>query len=144
MATNIDKETVQGMIIKHRQLQLQAESYTQQIGVIQASLEEHEKALTTMKALENIEEGGELLVSIGAGTAIYATLDRKDKVIVSFGGGVSAEKDLKSAIDIVTKRQKDLLETQKRLAEAVSGVEAEIQKLEQNLQVVAAQMEHKG
>lgn len=144
MATNIDKETVQGMIIKHRQLQLQAESYTQQIGVIQASLEEHEKALTTMKALENIEEGGELLVSIGAGTAIYATLDRKDKVIVSFGGGVSAEKDLKSAIDIVTKRQKELLETQKRLAEAVSGVEAEIQKLEQNLQVVAAQMEHKG
>jgi len=144
MAANIDKETVQGMVVRHRQLQQQAENYTQQISVIQASLGEHEKALATMNAIENIAEGGELLVSVGAGTAIYATLDRKDKVIVSFGGGVSAEKDIKSAIDIVTKRQKELLETQKRLAEMIAGIETEAQQLEQNLQVIAAQMEHQG
>ncbi|MCW7077066.1 MAG: prefoldin subunit alpha [Candidatus Syntropharchaeales archaeon] len=144
MAMNIDKEHVQEMIAKLRQLQVQAESYTHQITAVQASLTDHEKALLTLNAVEKMEDGGELLVSVGAGAAVYATLTRKDKVIVGLGGGVSAEKDIKSAIEIITKRQEELSNSHKQLTEILAGVEAEAQKIEQELQAISVQMERQG
>ncbi len=144
MAMNIDKEKVQEVIARLRQLQAQAESYSHQIGAVQASLSDQEKALLTLNAIESMEEGGELLVAIGAGAEIYATLSSKDRIVVGLGGGVSAEKDIKGAIAIITKRQEDLSVSHKRLTEILAGVEAEAQKIEQSLQAISMQMEQQG
>jgi prefoldin alpha subunit len=144
MATEIDREAIQGMVLKLRLLQVQAESYTQQLAAIQASFGEYEKAITTLTAVENIEEGSELLVSVGAGAAIYATLARKDKVIIGLGGGVSAEKSVKEALKILKNRQESLSESQKKLTEVLGKVETEAQKIEQSLQAISVQMEKKG
>ena len=141
MGGNIDREKIQGMIARLRQLQVQTESYTHQIAAVQASLTDHEKAIQTLSAVEKMDEGGELLVSVGAGAAIYATLARRDKVIIGLGGGVSAEKNLKEAVEILTRRQEELSESHKRLTEMLANVEAEAQKIEREMQAISAQIE---
>ncbi|MHC1566531.1 MAG: prefoldin subunit alpha [Candidatus Syntropharchaeia archaeon] len=137
----MDEKEIQQMIIRLRQYQAQAELINGQIGLIQASINDHEKALATLKDLKSLKPGDELLVSIGAGSSIYTTLSKVDRVIIGLGAGVSAEKSPEEAIEILTKRSDELNEMRGKMTNTLIGIEQEIQKIQSELQAAAAKQQ---
>ncbi|MDY6965288.1 MAG: prefoldin subunit alpha [Halobacteriota archaeon] len=135
----MEERELQEMIVRLRQQQLSAEAISQQLAFIQTSISDHEDAITAIKQIKDMKTGGELIVPIGAGSYIYATLSSVDKIILELGSGVSAEKDPDGAVTSLTERKDDLTETYKKMSEALAKSEEEIQRLQSIVQTRVAQ-----
>jgi prefoldin alpha subunit len=83
-------------------------------------------ASMTLDGLEKEKENAELLVPIGASSYIKAKLANPDKLIVGMGAGVSVEKTLPEAKEIVKKRLEELEKTrlsfQQQFAQVVDRI----------------------
>ncbi len=78
-----------------------------------------------MEALEGIEKekaNAQLLVPIGGSTFIKARLGADDKVIVGIGAGVSLEKTLPEAKEIVKQRIEELAKTRVQAEQQLNQV----------------------
>ena len=105
------EEELSRLVSEARMLEGISDSLRDLIGRVQAYLAELRAAGL---ALENIagREGLEILVPIGAGSLVKASLKEADKVIVSLGADVSVEVDVDKAKEIIENR---LAEAQKAL-----------------------------
>ena len=105
------EEELSRLVSEARMLEGVSDSLRDLIGRVQAYLAELRAAGL---ALENIagREGLEILVPIGAGSLVKASLKEADKVIVSLGADVSVEVDVDKAKEIIENR---LAEAQKAL-----------------------------
>lgn len=68
-------------------------------------------ANATLEGIENTKEGTEVLVPIGGSSYVKTKLAPPDKVIVGLGAGVSVEKTLPEAKEIVKQRIEELERT---------------------------------
>ena len=135
----MEEKELQEMIVRLRQHQLQAEALTQQLAFIQTSISDHDNAITAIKQIKDLKADSELIVPIGAGSYMYATLSRVDKIILELGSGVSAEVNPDDAVANLTKRKEDLGNTYQKMNEALAKTEGEIQKLQSTVQSAVAQ-----
>jgi prefoldin alpha subunit len=103
---------------------------TQQLALLQSSISEHERAISTLESIKELDVGAELLISVGAGSFIYVTLADKEKVISSLGAGVSAQKSPSDTISLLQRRKEDLEKARARLNESLSRIDEEMQKLQ--------------
>jgi len=91
-------------------------------------------ASMALEGLEKEKENSELLVPIGSNSYIKAKLENPDKVIVGMGAGVSVEKTLQEAKEIVKNRQKNLEKTrtslQQQLSQAAERISEDREKFE--------------
>jgi prefoldin alpha subunit len=71
-----------------------------------------------------------MLVPIGAGSFIHARLASSAKVISSVGAGVSIEKDASQARESLSARKGEVSEGYRKLNEALSKVDQEMQKIQ--------------
>jgi len=125
---------LQSLLLRLRQYQAQAEQKTQELLFVRQAINEHEKAIETIKQLRKMKAGDELIVPIGANSSVYVTLSSTDKIIVRIGGGVSAERDPDSSIAFLSEMKNELENTQREMA-------GELQKIEQEAQVLQARMQ---
>jgi len=125
---------LQSLLLRLRQYQAQAEQKTQELLFVRQALNEHEKAIETIKQLKKMKAGDELIVPIGANSSVYVTLSTTDKIIVRIGGGVSAERDPDSSIVFLSEMKNELENTQREMA-------GELQRIEQEAQVLQARMQ---
>ncbi|MDY6959453.1 MAG: prefoldin subunit alpha [Halobacteriota archaeon] len=135
----MEEREFQEMVMTLRQEQVKAEALTQQLTLVQSSVSEHDTAIEALKHIKDLASGNELIVPIGAGTYVYATLSSVDKIIVELGSGVSAEKDPDGVVESLTKRRDELSETYKTMSEALVKTEENIQKLQNTVQSIVAQ-----
>lgn len=80
-------------------------------------------------ALEGVEkekEHSELLVPIGGNSYIRAKLENPDKIIVGMGAGVSVEKTLPEAKEIVRSRRENLEKSRLSLQQQLNQVAGKI------------------
>jgi len=75
-----------------------------------------------------------MLVPIGSGSFIHATLASKEKVILNVGAGVSIEKTPAEAGEIFKARKAEILEGSKKLNEALAKIDQEMQKIQAAIQ----------
>ena len=73
---------LQSLLLRLRQYQAQAEQKTQELLFVRQAINEHEKAIETIKQLRKMKAGDELIVPIGANSSVYVTLSSTDKIIV--------------------------------------------------------------
>ena len=128
---------VQSLLLRLRQYQAQAEATLQQLNIVNQAIDELNRAIDTIKYLKNLQNGDELIVPIGAGSFIYATLSDINKVIVGIGGGISAEKRPDDAIKHLERRREELQKTQQELTNLMQRIEMEAQRIQARLQEIA-------
>ena len=107
-------EALSGLL---RELAARAEAY----------LAELKMAGSTLEGIAG-QEGAEMLVPIGAGSYVWARVERVDKVVVGVGADVAIEMDVERAKEVIGERiaeaEKALDEYVRRLAEVERALAA--------------------
>lgn len=106
-----EEEELNKLSVEMRLLEQTAETLQQRIGMINAAIRDLTYANMTLVSIEKEKNNAELLVPIGGSSYVKAKLANKEKVIVGMGAGVSVEKTLPEAKQIVKERLEELEKT---------------------------------
>ena len=139
------EEEVRRLLAAYQQYQAQADGIMRQLSLTQVTAEGLERASAAVDALDKAEVGQEILVPIGSGSFIHATLASKEKVVLNVGAGVSIEKNAAEAKDILKVRKAEVLEGSKKLNEVLAKIDQEMQKIQaimQQYEEAAGQEQH--
>jgi len=128
------EEELRRLSVELRFLEQTAEAIQSRINMVNAVITDLVYASMALEGLEKEKENSELLVPIGSNSYIKAKLENPDKVIVGMGAGVSVEKTLQEAKEIVKNRQKNLEKTrtslQQQLSQAAERINEDREKFE--------------
>ncbi|MEM3458495.1 MAG: prefoldin subunit alpha [Candidatus Bathyarchaeia archaeon] len=142
---NKSEEELRKLSVEIRVLEANAETVQSRINMVNAVITDLSYASMTLEGLEKEKENSELMVPIGGNSYIKARLDNPDKIIVGMGAGVSIEKTLKEAKEIIKKRLENLENTrialQQQLAQIAERIGEDREKFEA---LVAALREEKA
>ncbi len=128
------EEELRRLSVEIRILEQTAETIQSRINAVNAVITDLTYASMTLEGLEKEKENSELLVPIGGNSYIKARLENPDKVIVGMGAGISIEKTLQEAKEIIKKRLDNLERTkaslQQQLAQVAERIEEDREKFE--------------
>ncbi|MBC7108371.1 MAG: prefoldin subunit alpha [Methanomassiliicoccales archaeon] len=112
----------------------QIESLAEQQQIVQASIEEHMRAKSTLTSVSKSEEGTEILVPVGGNSFVFAKVASNKKAIVGIGSGISVEKPMDEAVKTIESRLQELIDTFNKLGERRSALEAQSSQLTRKIQ----------
>ena len=121
MTSKVEEE-LRKLSVEMRILEQTAETLQSRINMVNAAITDLTYASKTLEGLEKEKEKSELLIPIGGSSYIRAKLENPDKVIVGMGAGVSVEKTLQEAKEILKKRMDDLEKARASLQQQFSQV----------------------
>ncbi len=139
------EEEIRRLLAAYQQYQAQADGIMRQLSLTQLTAEGLERASTAVDALNRAEVGQEIMVPIGSGSFIHATLASKEKVVLNVGAGVHIEKDAAEAQEILKVRKAEVQEGSRKLNEVLSKIDQEMQKIQtvmQQFEESAAAQQH--
>lgn len=110
------------------------ESMSKEAEILQMSLNEHIRALETLKAYAKVGDGKDILVPIGAGTFIPARSTGAGNALVSIGVGITVEKKLDEAIEALEKSAGEVELEERKLIQNMKNLEKQAQLLSQRVQ----------
>jgi len=116
------EEELRRLSVEIRVLEANAETVQSRINMINAVITDLAYASMSLEGLEKEKENSELLVPIGGNSYIKTRLDNPDKIIVGMGAGVSVEKTLLEAKEIIKKRLENLENTRVTLQQQFSQI----------------------
>ena len=128
------EEEIRRLLAAYQQYQAQADGIMRQLSLTQLTAEGLERASTAVDALNRAEVGQEIMVPIGSGSFIHATLASKEKVVLNVGEGVHIEKDAAEAQEILKVRKAEVQEGSRKLNEVLSKIDQEMQKIQTVMQ----------
>ena len=128
------EEEIRRLLAAYQQYQAQADGIMRQLSLTQLTAEGLERASTAVDALDRAEVGQEIMVPIGSGSFIHATLASKEKVVLNVGAGVHIEKDAAEAQEILKVRKAEVQEGSRKLNEVLSKIDQEMQKIQTVMQ----------
>jgi prefoldin alpha subunit len=123
-----------------RFLEQTAEAIQSRTNMVNAVITDLVYASMALEGLEKEKENSELLVPIGSNSYIKAKLENPDKVIVGMGAGVSVEKTLQEAKEIVKNRQENLEKTRMSLQQQLAQVAERISEDREKFESLVAEM----
>ena len=138
MAEKVEEE-LRRLSVELRILEQTAETLNSRINTVNSMIADLTYASMTLEGLEKQKENAELLVPIGGGSYIKAKLETPDKVTVGIGAGVSVEKTLQEAKDIINKRLEDLGKTRVSLQQQFSQIVERINEDRERFEELAAE-----
>jgi prefoldin alpha subunit len=106
-----EEEELRKLSVEMRFLEQTADSLQQRISMVNAAITDLAYANMTLESVEKEKADAELLVPIGGSSYIRVKLADTDKVVVGMGAGVSIEKTLPEAKEIVKERLGELEKT---------------------------------
>ncbi len=139
------EEEIRRLLAAYQQYQAQADGIMRQLSLTQLTAEGLERASTAVDALDRVEVGQEIMVPIGSGSFIHATLASKENVVLNVGAGVHIEKNAAEAQEILKVRKAEVQEGSRKLNEVLSKIDQEMQKIQavmQQLEEGAAAHQH--
>jgi len=129
-----DEETFRRILAELRFLEGTAEALRSRINFVNAALSELAFTNQTLEGLEKESKNVSLLVPIGGGSFIKAKLESADKVLVGIGAGVTVEKTMKEAKEILKKRIEDLEKARMDLQQQITQIINRLQEDRNRLQ----------
>ena len=128
------EEQLRRLNVEIRFLEQTAEEVQSRINIVNAMITDLNYATMTLDGMEKEKENSELFVPIGANSYIRAKLENPDKIIVGMGAGVSIEKTLPEAKEIMKNRLGSLEKTrtslQQQLAQVADRINEDREKFE--------------
>ena len=128
--SEISEQDVRNLAVQHRELQQQAESLQQQMGMVQMSIEDCTRAIATLDELDAVSGSINTMIPLGGGTFIHADVSNVEKVVVGLGAGISAEKSPSEAKELLNGRKEELGKVIERLNGSLSQISQRIQSIE--------------
>ncbi|MDI6902138.1 MAG: prefoldin subunit alpha [Methanocellales archaeon] len=125
----MSEEELRNIIAQLQQYQSRAEAYQQQLALIGISISGCENAMQVLDRLEDVKASREMLVPIGAGSYMHATIT-SDRILMGLGAGVSAEKSVDEARQSLAERKDQLSKMFERLSKDLDEIHKEMQKLQ--------------
>jgi len=116
------EEELRKLSVEMRFLEQTAEAIQSRINMVNAAITDLTYADMALEGLEKEKENSELLVPIGGSSYIKAKLENPDKLIVGMGAGISVEKTLQEAKEIIKKRQESMEKTRMSLQQQLAQV----------------------
>ena len=139
MATKSEEE-LRRLNVEIRFLEQTAEEVQSRINIVNAMLTDLNYASMTLEGIEKEKENSELFVPIGANSHIKAKLENPDKIIVGMGAGVSIEKTLPEAKEIMKTRLENLEKTRMSLQQQLAQVADRINEDREKFENLVAEM----
>ena len=121
MASKTEEE-LRKLSVEMRFLEQTGEAIQSRINMINAAITDLTYASMTLEGLEKEKENSELLVPIGGNSYIKARLSNPDKIIVGMGAGISVEKTLQEAKEIIKSRLENLEKSRTSLQQQLARV----------------------
>ena len=135
-----EEEELRKLSVEMRFLEQTAESLQQRISMVNAAITDLAYANMTLDGIEKEKADAELLVPIGGGSYIKVKLAETDKVVVGMGAGVSIEKTLPEAKEIVKERlgelEKTMMSAQQQFAQVAQRINVGRNRMESLLATV--------
>ncbi len=104
----VSKEELDNLMLAAQQLEQQATRYNQQIELLNSYYNEIYTAEQTLGDLKESKTNQKILVPIGAGNFVYASIEDGENVIVTIGAGVHSERNLPDAIEGIKKKKAEV------------------------------------
>ncbi len=124
--SNSDGEDFQRLNVELQMLEGAAEVMQQRLSFVNAALRELTFTRMTIEGVSREQSDASVLVPIGGSSFIKANLETTDKIIVGMGAGVSIEKTVLEAKEIVRSRiselEKSRVEIQQQLVQLVKKI----------------------
>ena len=124
-----------------RILEQNVETLQSRINMINTVITDVTYANMTLKGLKKQEKNAELLIPIGGSSYIKAKLGTSDKITVGLGAGVSVEKTLQEAKEIISKRLEDLEKTKDTFQQQLLKVVERINQNKGELETLAGKLQ---
>jgi prefoldin alpha subunit len=134
------EEELRKLSVELRLLEQTAEAMQSRINMVNAVTTDLTYASMTLEGLEKEKENSELLVPIGGNSYIKARLENPDRLIVGMGAGVSVEKTLQEAKEIVKKRLENLEKTRMSLQQQLAQVAERISQGRETFERLVAEL----
>ncbi|KYK23163.1 hypothetical protein AYK25_02155 [Thermoplasmatales archaeon SM1-50] len=112
----------------------QLESIDLQLQYLQSTLAEYQRAKITVDQLHNVDDNSSLLMPIGAGTFINASLTNASSVLIGVGAGVVIEKNVDEAIVKLEERMKRIQENLERMVSMGKKIQVDAEELSRKTQ----------
>ena len=123
-----------------RYLEQTAETLQQRMSMLNAAITDLSYANLTLDGVEKEKESAELLVPVGGSSYVKVKLASSDKVIVGIGAGVSVEKPLVEAREMLKERlgelEKSAVSAQQQFAQIAERINTDRSRLESLLSTV--------
>lgn len=139
MASKVEDD-LRKLSVELRILEQTVETLQSRINMVNAAITDLTYANMTLEGLEKQEKDAELLVPIGGSSYIKAKLETPDKVTVGIGAGISIEKTLQEAKEIIRKRLEDLDKTRTSLQQQFAQVVEKISEDREKFNGLAAEL----
>ncbi len=120
--TSKTEEELRRLSVEMRFLEQTAEAVQSRINMINAVITDLTYANMALEGLEKEKENAELMVPIGGNSYIKARLANPNQVIVGMGAGISVEKTLHEAKEIIKKRLENLEKSRANLQQQLAQV----------------------
>jgi prefoldin alpha subunit len=117
---------------------LRLENMSKEAEIIQMSLNEHIRAIETIKAYATAGDGKEILIPVGAGAFLPARSSGQDWAIVNIGTGVSSERKLDEAVTALEKSAEEIEAEGRKLTQNMRNLEKQASMLNQKVQELSA------
>jgi prefoldin alpha subunit len=112
----------------------QLESIDLQIQYLQSTLVEYQRAKMTVEQLQTADEHSPLLIPVGAGTFINASLTSSSNILIGVGAGIVLEKTADAAVVKLDERMKKIQENLEKMVSLGQKIQADAEELSRNTQ----------
>lgn len=137
---NPDEQTIRKLSMELRYYEQTAEALQQRLTMMNAAMTDLTYASLTLESIEKEKENAEMMVPIGGSSYINVKLANPDKVIIGMGAGVSVEKTLPEAKDIVKQRVDELDKTKGQMQQQLSQIVERINQGRTQMESLLAQV----
>lgn len=132
-------EQVRRMVVELQLLQNTGELLQTRLNVVESALAELRISSATLEELKKENTGSHLLVPLGGGTFVRASLGEVNTVIVGIGAEVSVEMELDKAVEDFGLRMSELEKVSMSLQQQLSQIAAQISSYQETLSRLSAQ-----
>lgn len=140
MSSSRLEEELRRLSVEIRFLEQTAEALSSRINMVNAAIADLTYAMMTMEGLEKQKGSMEILVPIGGNSYINAKIENVDKVTIGIGAGVSVEKSLQEAKEIINRRLEELEKSRDSLQQQLSQVAEKINEDRERFEELAAKI----
>ncbi len=128
--SELGEQDIKNLAIQHRELSQRAEAMQQQLNMVHMSLDDCMRAISTLGELGSLDGEKSTMIPIGSGSFVHADLKKLDQIVVNVGAGISVEKSIDDATQILNTRKDELSKVIEGLNDSLMKVRQHIQSIE--------------
>ena len=124
-------------LIEYYKEQLKTLEY--QFSLIQSTVADQAKAMITLEKLNGVKNDSELLLPIGGGAFINATLKNSSKILYDVGEGIVIEKTIEDTIKNIEIRINELHQTEEKISTMAQQIQNEASDAQNKAEMLISQ-----